>query len=249
MFNKETLFLLLFARHLGFFLLSPLFSGKSIGKTIRIGLAFGCSLILWPPLITKFSITFEQPFLFSLYALKEIAIGYVIGFVLSLILEAAAFAGQLIGVMMGFSASELLDPLSTSSHPLLARFYSLFIFTLLLVLDLHHPLLKLLYSSFEAMPLQATLFTPKMVFGIIQASNQMFNLALSFAFLPLILLLSLIISLTLLARFFPIFWIGFPLQLIVGLIAIAASLTFFSPLLEHAFFQFHATLKKFIVHY
>lgn len=217
---------LLFARLSGFFLISPLFSGKSLSVVIRLGCALACSLILAPSLLQNSSDTIDSSLLFILHVLKEVAIGYLIGFLFSLLFEAAAFAGQLIGTLMGFSATELFDPLVSSYHPLLARFFSLLIFSLFLTLDLHHPLLRLLYDSFEIIPLNYP-FLELTIFGFIKMSNSMFHYALEWSIFPLTLLLSLIAIFALLSRFFSIFWIGFPLQLIVGLTAIGASLHFF----------------------
>jgi flagellar biosynthesis protein FliR len=241
--------ILLFARLSGFFLLSPLFSDKAIPKTIRLGFAAACSLLIAPPLWGQLHFTIEHPLLFSIQLLKEIAIGFLIGFLFSLLIEAAAFAGQLVGTLMGFSATELFDPLSSTSHPLLSRFFSLFVFTLFLTLDLHHLLLRLLYESFEALPLNIPLFTHTTIFAIIDASQLLFHFALEFAIFPLIALLLLLAIFALLSRFFPIFWIGFPFQLYIGLIALGASAVFIPPLLEHTFFQFWELTKKYIVNY
>lgn len=238
MSSKWHLFLLLFARFTGFFLISPLFSGRSIPKTIRFGLALTCSLLIAPPLSNRFGFTLDDPLLLSIRMLQELAIGYLLGLFFSLLFEAAAFAGQMVGTLMGFSATELLDPLSSSSHPLMARFLSLVMFTLFLALDLHHTLLRLLYENFEILPLQNYPFNFDTVFKLINASSQMFQQALEFASLPLLILLSLIALFALLSRFLPIFWIGFPLQLLVGLIALTSGSVFFAPLLKRAFSHF-----------
>jgi flagellar biosynthesis protein FliR len=244
MSNKCTLLLLLFARLSGFFLFSPLFSEKNIPKTIRLGLCIACSLLIAPPFSAQFDFTIDHPALWAIQLFKELAIGYLLGFVFSLLMEAAAFAGQFVGTLMGLSATELLDPLATSSHPLMARFFSLFVFTLFLALDLHHPLLRLLYESFEALPPSGDPFTAQTAFGVIQTFNLLFHHALMFALLPLTLLLCLIALFALLSRFFPIFWIGFPLQLLVGFTTLILSIGFFAPLLEHVFFQLWDLVKK-----
>lgn len=241
--------LLLFARFAGFFLFSPLFSDKGIPKSIRLGLAFVCSLILAPPLSARHPFTFENPSLLALQMLQEGAIGYLMGFLFSLLFEAAAFAGQLVGTTMGFSATELLDPAATSSHPLMARLFSLVACALFFALDLHHPLLRLLYGSFEAIPPLRYPFTYETAFAAIQGTSLLFQQALTFATFPLTLLLALIALFAILSRFLPIFWIGFPLQLLVGLLAIAAGMSLFSPLLERGFAQFWGLFKNLVVHF
>ena len=240
---------LLFGRLLGFFVISPLFTGKAISKTIRIALSLACSLLLFPSIAGNIPLSFDNPFLLSLLFIKEIVLGYLIGFIFSLLFEGAAFAGEVVGVLMGFSLTEILDPLSSSKHPLMARFFLLIVFALFLTLDLHHPILRLLYESFESMPPGGYPFTHEATLGVLMAFSQLFHYALDFALLPLTLLLSLIAVFAVVSRFFSIFWIGFPLQLLIGFIALGASLYFFIPNLEHAFFQLWQIVKKSIVNY
>ena len=237
MSNNLTLFILLASRFCGFFLLSPLFSGRAIPKNIRCGLSLACTLLLAPPLLSQHTPILEEPLLLSLQVIKELAIGYLLGFIFSLIFEAAAFAGQVVGTLMGLSATELLDPLSSQQHPLMARLFSLFLFTLFVSLDLHHPLLRLLYESFQTLPVNSYPFSFETIRGVIEASGLLFHQALSFAIFPLTVLLSLIALFALISRFFPVFWIGFPLQVFIGLIAVSTGIAFFAPLLENAFYK------------
>ncbi len=240
---------LLFSRFTGFFLISPLFAQKGIPKSIRLGTALVCSLILAPPLSARHTLNLEGPELLILHILREGAIGYLMGFLFSLLFEAAAFAGQIVGTVMGFSLTELLDPQATSSYPLMARLYSVVACALFLALDLHHPLLRLLYGSFEIIPPLRFPFTHEVAQTFIAASSLLFKQALAFAAFPLTFLLALIALFALLARFLPIFWIGFPLQLLVGLFAIAASTYLFVPLLQKGFAQFWVLFQNLVVHF
>lgn len=244
MSNELLLATLLFARMVGLFILSPLFAGRMIPRSVRLGFALACSLSLAPSLSLKFNFTFDRSLLFIILILQEAAIGYLIGFVFSLVFEAAGFAGQLVGTLTGLSATELFDPLSSSHHPLLARFFSLFVFTLFLVLDLHHPLLRLLFDGFSAIPPGRYPFTWQVASGLIEASSSLFYHALQFAMIPLFFLLPLIALFAIISRFFPIFWLSFPLQLLVGLVALGSSAIFFAPILEHAFLQLNEIVKK-----
>ena len=239
---------LLFARFTGFFLISPLFAQKAIPKSIRLGAALVCSLILAPPLSVHQTFNLDSPFI-VLHILGEGAIGYLMGFLFSLLFEAAAFAGQIVGTVMGFSVTELLDPQATSSHPLMARLFSLIAFALFLALDLHHPLLRLLHGSFEIIPPLRYPFTQEVAQTFIAGTSLLFKQALAYAAFPLTFLFTLIALFAVLARFLPIFWIGFPLQLLVGLFAIAASVCLFSPLLQQGFTEIWGLFQNLVVHF
>lgn len=240
MSNELVLFFALFARNAGFFVVSPLFAKRAIPLWIRFGLALCCSLLLLPPLSAQFTLKPENPALFAAQIVQETAVGYLLGFLFSLLFEAAAFAGQVVGTLTGFSATELLSPLSNSDHPLISRLFSLTLFALFLSLDLHHILLRLVFESYTAIPLNLT-------FGVVEAFGRIFSHALSFALYPISLLLIVILCFAVLARFVPslqIFWTGFPIQLLIGFGAIAFAVGFFGQILQGAFNEFVAVAKK-----
>lgn len=240
MSNELLLFFSLFARNAGFFVLSPLFARHAIPVWVRFGLALCCSLLLLPPLSAHLSLTPEHPILFATRMLQEVAVGYLLGFLFSLLFEAAAFAGQIVGTLTGFSATELLDPLSNNEHPLISRLFALTLFALFFALDLHHVLLRLLFESYTTLPPNAALAT-------VEAAGKLFTQALSYALFPMALLFLVILCFAIIARFFPalqIFWTGFPIQLLIGFGAIAFAVGFFSQVLQGAFNEFLSIARK-----
>ncbi len=236
---------MLFLRFIGLFLLSPLFSGKGIPRSVRIALAIACGLILAPPLSALHTFSFAKSSEFWIEAAGQLLIGYLIGFLFALLFEAAAFAGQLIGTAMGFSATELLDPFFSSSYPMMGRLFSLIALALFFALDLHHELLRFLYETFRPLPQLNREIGPVIIQGI----TLLFQQALAFAALPLTLLLSIIALFAVISRFFPIFWVGFPLQLLAGIVAIASTLFLFIPLVEKGFYAFSGLFQNLFVNF
>ncbi|MFN0065631.1 MAG: flagellar biosynthetic protein FliR [Chlamydiales bacterium] len=233
-----SLLLLFFARLMGFFLISPLFSHRNVPLTVRLGLALACTFLVAPPL----AIQFELPKLAIMPLIgelsKELFIGYLLGFLFALLVEAAQMAGQIVGTMGGFTLTELFDPMSRS-HPLVGKFFALTIFVLFLALDLHHILLNFLFESFRLLPLNA--IRRENSLQIAEASARLFTHAISYAFIPILFLSFVLITFAVIVRAlpnFPIFWIGFPAQLLIGLLAIVLAITFFSEILQQAFFEF-----------
>lgn len=229
--NDLSIFLALFARISGFFLISPLFSKKEIPFYVRIGLAIVCSLLLAPMMTTLPKID-SLPILLMV---KEVLIGYLLGFLFSLIFEAALMAGQIVGTMSGFSATELVDP-NQASKPLFGRLFTLCVFLLFLASDFHHLLLRFLFESFTLIPVGP--LSKSMLLGIGEASIKLFELTLNFAIVPMVMLSLVIITFAIMTRFFPqlpIFWIGFPLQMIIGFFALALALNFFNDILKNGF--------------
>ncbi|MEZ5315736.1 MAG: flagellar biosynthetic protein FliR [Chlamydiales bacterium] len=238
--NEFLPFLLLFSRSIGFFLFSPFFHKHNISLWIRIGLALSSSLILFPPFFVQSRLIPDHPLLLAMQIMREAMIGYLIGFLCSLIFQAAAFAGQIIGTLGGFSAYEILNPLSHNEYPLMSYFFMTTVFTIFFSLDFHHVVLRLLYESHFV-------FSFHLITGFTEAFGKLFIQGLSYALFPMIFLLILISSFAILARFFPflhIFWNGFPIQIFVGLTIIAVTGGFFSQILQGAFNEIIAIAKK-----
>ena len=175
--------------------------------------------------------------------IQEVAIGYIIGFILSLLIEAAAFAGQFLGSLMGMAGAELFDPIQYTSQPLLAKLFAFMAFGLFLLLDGHHLLLRFLFDTFTLFPLGAHL-SHAMATTALEATTLLFSYVIKFALIPLSFLLPLLIFLAILSRFFPIFWLSFPLQFIVGTLVLSQCTLFYLPLIENGINAFFEILKK-----
>ncbi len=227
-------FLAIFTRISGFFLISPLFSSRRIPFALRFGLAVAFTLVLAPSFLSTHTPTpYPLPLLF-LNLIKEGLIGYLLGFIFSLLIEGAALAGQVVGTLSGFSATELLNPL-TASYPLFGRVFVLFLLTLLLALDLHHPFLVTLYQSFTIFPVAPFPINESLTLDLIKGTGQLFQQAFMFASIPFIILFLLIVLFAIVAKIMPnipIFWVGFPIQLWIGMGAVILAIGYYSEILH-----------------
>lgn len=202
------------------------------------------TLVIAPPLWMQMKGHEVLPLL-GLQLIKEIVLGYLFGFLFSLLIEAAAFAGQMIGVMSGLTATELISLSDASEHPLMARLFSLLAFTLFLMMDFHHALIRMLFESFQIIPLNFNLFSFEMLNGMIEATARLFHQALSYAFFPLLILALILVLLSLASRFLPnLFWVIFPIQSLAGVASLILASAFFIPILEKAFYEFAALARK-----
>ncbi|MCH9610564.1 MAG: Flagellar biosynthetic protein FliR [Chlamydiales bacterium] len=230
--------LLIFARLLGFFLLSPLFAKRNIPSSVRFGLAAVCSLLLAPPLTLKLQFDIDSPLFWITFG-KELILGYALGFLFSLLFEAAALTGQIIGTMGGFSITELFG--AGMHNSIFAKFFSLTLFTLFLATDLHHILLRFLYESFDTIAILPN------GLHLATSSSAIFWNAFSYAFVPFLALSLLLVCFAIIARSVPdlqIFWVGFPLQLLIAILTITIALSSFGEILQKAFFEFLTLAKR-----
>ncbi len=71
-------------------------------------------------------------------ALNELLIGIIVGLLLSFIFDAAQFAGQILGMQMGFSLATMIDPQSQADSAVLSVFYQTIVLLIFFALDVHH---------------------------------------------------------------------------------------------------------------
>ena len=103
-------FILVLLRCLGFFLSWPLFSGNSVPIPVKILLSLLVSMVCFAIIdpVTYPKVLHYQ----SLIALsvKEMILGYSMGFLTSFIFHTVAIAGEFISMAMGLSAAQIFNP-------------------------------------------------------------------------------------------------------------------------------------------
>jgi len=91
---------------------------------------------------------------------RELAIGLAIGFVLKLIFEAGALAGELVSQSTGLSFAQMSDPLRGVTSGVVAQWFYLGFGLLFFAADGHLALIQLLVDSYHAVPVGTALPDP-----------------------------------------------------------------------------------------
>jgi flagellar biosynthetic protein FliR len=147
-------FTLLMARMMAIVVLVPFLGGKNAPTEVKMGVGSALTFLVWP--IAVQNQTGEVPLtaiMFFAMMLKEVFVGLVIGFTASKVFYVVEISGQLIDLMRGANQIQLQVPqIEERSSAFGALQYQLLI-ALFLALDLHHPFLKALFHSFEAVPI------------------------------------------------------------------------------------------------
>ncbi len=216
-------FMLVFSRILGLILVVPFFSSTMINTRAKLGLVFFITIVIFP-LVYKFIPEIPENMVeYSFIAIVEGMVGIIIGFCLTLSFSAYQLAGQFFTIQMGFGASEVFDPMSQISIPLMGQY--LYLIAILVFLSMHGPVLIIreIYSSFELINvsnfIKNSIIEP--TYGIIATFSDMFMVALRMSFPIMGTLLLVSVTMGLLAKAAPqmdLLMIGFPISITVGFI-------------------------------
>lgn len=207
-------------RILGFISIAPFFSDSSIPTSVKIAVGLLLTLATLPAVV--------QPTHLDLVSLQgivailvEIFIGLVLGFSVRLIFSAIDYAGQFLGLVMGFGFASFYDVHSSSTTLPIGSLLNLLALLVFISLDGHLSVLSLLIKSTHTIPINDSLQLFSLS-TLVQLSGNIFSAGLQLCLPVIAILLTLNIALAVLTRAAPqlnIFVIGFPVTIVVGLIS------------------------------
>ncbi|MDF2578167.1 MAG: flagellar biosynthetic protein FliR [Chlamydiales bacterium] len=257
-------FAFLFIRVAGLFWIAPFLDNRTIPQTVRMMLIFFTTvllcMVLYPDYLGDYpkyhlaALEQNSPFIgfqLALTAVKEVCVGYLIGFCFAMIYEAVYLAGFMITNVTGLSYSAILDPLTGTSQTILTQLLLLATSFLILITDLHHTFFALIKQSFNTIPIGSFEINSVMVQDLIHGSSHMFLYGLQIAIFPTIILLLVTVGLGFMSRVMPevnIFMIAFPIKIFIGFYALIIALAYFPTVLQQAFIEYSNLVTAVLYH-
>jgi flagellar biosynthetic protein FliR len=224
--SQFVVFLMLFVRITALVVTAPVLGYQAVPAQVKVAFGLFLALVFYPLASAQGSELDTRLLPLAIVALKEAAVGLLLGFVLSLLFAGARFAGDIIGFSMGFSLANVFDPESAQSVSLVGQFFYLVSVLLFILLNGHHFVLEALQLSYTAVPIGGLGLHMLLGQGIVKLTGFIFVVALKLA-APVIVALFLIdVGLAVLARVVPqmnIFMVSFPLKIMVGLAMLMAT--------------------------
>lgn len=159
-------------------------------------------------------------------AFGEAIVGLAIGVCARLVLLAGEVAGQIIGVPMGMEFMQVVDPLSGDSLAVTSRFYLVLTVLVFVILGGHHSVVFGLATSFRVCPLGAGIPSGDVGWYVNTLAGSLLRSGVALAAPVLVATLAVQIGLGIIARAAPrvqVFFIGFALATIVGLLVLIAT--------------------------
>jgi flagellar biosynthesis protein FliR len=223
--SQFIIYLLLFVRITSLVVVAPILGHQVVPVQFKVALGLFLALVFYP-VASQSPLPDTRLLPLVVVALKEAAVGLTIGFVMSLLLAGAQFAGDIIGFSMGLSMASIFDPESNQNIAIVGQFLYLCLGLLFLLLNGHHFVLEALHLSYQVVPVGTFTMNAALGEGIVRLTGMVFVVAIKLA-APIIVALFLIdVGLAVLARVVPqmnIFMVSFPLKIAVGMIMMMAT--------------------------
>jgi flagellar biosynthetic protein FliR len=207
----------------GLLIVAPSLSSAIVPHRVRAGLVILLTILLAPGALAARG----QPHITAAALASELLIGFALGFGASVLVGAAEQAGDAMAVQTGLSGIAILDPMAAEPLPVVGSFLRLFAMTLLLTLNLHTVMISTLADSLRAVPLGTAPALANGIHEMLSLGSTMFALGVRFAAPVIAVILIVNVALAVMGRAAPqlnVLSVAFPIQIAVGLFALAAAL-------------------------
>jgi len=170
--------------------------------------------------------------------LREVAIGLLFGFITQSIFAAVEFSGNIIGMQMGLTFSQIIDPTRGTQIQIMSVMQTLLASLLFFALNVHHIFLGAIVESFRVLPLESLRLNAGIISFLVGITGDVLAVGLRLAAPVMVSLLLASVALGIMARAFPqmnVFMISMPLNIGIGFIVLGATLTIYFHILEVSF--------------
>lgn len=221
-------YLLVFSRLGSAVMIIPGIGEAFVPVRVRLLVALTVTVVMYPVVAPLLPATPNSFVAVVLLLFGEITIGIFMGSIARILATALSTTGTIAAFMTGFANATLFNPMIQDQGALTAVFYSLLGSLLILVTDLHHLVFIALRDSYAMFVPGAPLPFDDLSETVSRLVAGSFLLGVQLA-APFILVVTLFyICLGILARLMPqfqVFFVGLPLQIMLGLTIMVVSVS------------------------
>ena len=183
--EEFTYFLLIFARMSGCVFFNQIFGRGNLPTIIKISLSLMLAITVYGILPPAYDIVISSVLEYGIIILKEIFIGYIIGFIISMFFSVVVISGDIIDMQTGLSMSKIYDPQSNVSMGISGSFLNIFIILLFFSAGGHLSLIQIFITSCKLINIGSFTISQGLFLNMVEMFSQVLIFSLKLA-LPII---------------------------------------------------------------
>jgi len=190
--------------------------GLATAPVVAHNLSFADIQIGWPELVSEFG--------------RSVLVGMLLGMAIGLPFTAVKFAGQVMGVQVGFAIVNTVDPQSGARISVIGQIYYLLGSLLFFAVNAHHAVITGLVQSCTVVPLFSPVNGSAAAWVMLKEFSSVFNIGLRIAAPCVMVLLLVSATMGVIVKTVPqinVLIVGFPIRIAAGLMTFGLSLVFF----------------------
>jgi len=220
----------------GLMLFAPFLGSLTIPVRVKALLVLALTVLLLPA--AGHQVLPQSPLEWPILIVTEFTIGVGMGLVTNLIFEAAQLAGAILGVQMGYSLVNILDPQSQVDTPVISTLYQSIALLLFLRMNVHLWLVRAIGNSFSYLPPGNAHLSALFTTQVLKDAGSIFSVGVQIAAPVLAATLAADVVLGLLGKAspqMPLMLLGPALKSMLGLGILAVTLKYWPDLFEQLF--------------
>ncbi len=220
----------------GLMLFAPFFGSAVIPPRIKAVLVLALTALLYPAVSRDFAAPSLDHWPFLVFT--EFLIGAGMGIATNLVFEAVQMSGQILGVQMGYSLVNILDPQSQVDTTVVAVFYQSIVMLLFLRMDVHFWLLRAVGNSYSYLPPGTAHLNGLFTLGVLRVVGDLFGVGIQIAAPVMSATLAADVVLGLLGKAspqMPLMLLGPAIKSLLGLTILIATLRYWPDLFRRLF--------------
>ncbi len=230
-------FLLVFIRISTFIFLMPIFSSRVIPAPVKAIFSLVFTWIITPLVAIPNSCFPTSSFGIFFVVVQELFVAMTLALFLRFIFAGLQVAGQMVGIQMGLSIANIMDPQTGIQSVIVSQFAYMIALLLFLVTNGHHAIIRAVVESFSILP-PGRLFLSKSIYEMVMLLGQeMFVLSIKLMAPVMAFLFLSQVALGILAKLVPqinMLIVSFSINVALGLFFFGLTLQYFWPVLARS---------------
>ena len=232
------LFSLIVARMTGAIVFNPIFGRSNVPGRMKAGLILFLSLLLYSSFGGELEVQPAGLLEYGVMMLKELFVGFVLGFSMELAVMILRFASAVMDFSMGLSMAQVYDPQYNGQVTVTSGIYYGFFVLLFFATNCHLRVIQIFFQSADVLPFGMVTLNMELPQAILVVFRENIAMGLQYAFPLIAIELVTEAAVGILMRMIPqinVFSVNFQIKIIVGLLTL---LMLFSPMSDRIYYIF-----------
>nr|WP_300090042.1 flagellar biosynthetic protein FliR [Sedimentibacter sp.] len=230
-----TYFLLILARMSGCVFFNQIFGRGSLPAAFKISLSLFFTVTVYGMLPPVTDIVINTTIEYMVLIIKELFIGYIIGYIISSFFSIVVIGGEVMDMQMGMSMSKIYDPSSNVSSGIAGSFLNIILIFLFFSANGHISLIKIFMTSCKLIEIGNFKIPQDLFRNMVEMFSQILILSLKLAMPLMAVEIILESGIGVLMKAIPqieVFSVNVQLKIIVGLLLILMLVPTFSTFID-----------------
>ena len=242
-----TYFLLILARMSGCVFFNQIFGRGNLPSLLKASISLFLTITVYGMLPPQNDMAVSSIIVYVVLILKEIFIGYLIGYIVSLFFSIVVIGGEIMDMQTGMSMSQIYDPSSNLSMGISGSFLNVILILVFFTANGHLTLINIFITSCKLIEIGNFSIPQNLFLNMVEMFQQILILALKLSMPILAVEIILESGIGILMKAIPqiqVFSVNVQLKIIVGLIMIMILVPTFATFIDKSIALMFDTIKN-----